>query len=576
MRTFGRASLVDGQWQIQCDPHVAMRMKRLFQRSDSGVPGKLMLRHTPEIAADLAWFCQRYPLVIEPDPEVMEAAARRYHEQVLRLESYMSDSYQPDALPLALPLRSYQAREVAVVLDHGFLLVADEVGLGKTVTGIGVIADPRARPAVVVAPTHLPRQWERQLRAFLPSCRPHIVQKATPYPLPDALFGGPDVIVISYSKLAAWGQVLATRAKAVIFDEVQALRTGIASDRGKAARLLAEACTYRVGLSATPIYNYGEEIFNVLEFLSPGMLGSKHEFTREWCVSAGGDKDKIKDPRAFGAWARENFAILRHTRNEVERELPDDAVKLIEVVDADQEALDAIQDDVAALARRLLSATPGERGEAMHAAEEFSWKLRQATGVAKAKHVAAFVRMLVDSGEKVVLVGWHRAVYEIWKQRLSDLGLVMYTGSETAAQKDAAVSAFVDEEGETRVFVLSLRSGEGLDGLQVASSCIVFGELDWSPGIHEQCIGRLQRDGQPNKVVAYFLVAETGSDPTVMEVLGVKRAQVDGIRDPSGTRVEILETSDGDRVKRLARAYLAARGIEVAPLPYGFDDEEGE
>jgi hypothetical protein len=71
---------------------------------------------------------------------------------------------------------------------------------------------------------------------------------------------------------------------------------------------------------------------------------------------------------------------------------------------------------------------------------------------------------------------------------------------------------------------MSLRSGAGLDGLQKRCSTMVFGELDWSPGVHHQCIGRLDREGQEQPVTAMFLVCDDGSDPPMMEVLGLKAA----------------------------------------------------
>ncbi len=80
--------------------------------------------------------------------------------------------------------------------------------------------------------------------------------------------------------------------------------------------------------------------------------------------------------------------------------------------------------------------------------------------------------------------------------------------------------------------MMSLRSGAGVDGLQEVCRVGVFGELDWSPMTHKQCLGRLFRDGQTQEVIGYFLHCEDGSDPTVMEVLGIKRGQA----DPSATR----------------------------------------
>lgn len=562
-RSFGTAKLKSGVWHLDLVPHVALRAKRLFKRSDRGTAGRLKLSHTPEVAADLEWFASRYPIDFDP-PEALHQSAAAHRETILRLEDYMRGDYVPRDFAMKFPPRTYQAREASIVLDQGYLLSADEVGLGKTVTGIAVLSDPRALPAVVVCPTHLPRQWAEEIRRFLPEARIHVCKKVTPYPIETGLFGLPDVVVVTYSKLAGWSTVLSKFAKTVIFDEIQALRSGSGTQRYSGAEELAGACAYRLGLSATPIYNYGGEIYNVFEILKPGILGTWPEFLVEWCAQAGSNGYKIRDPKAFGTWAREQFAMVRHTRADVGRELPD-VLKISQVVETDPEPLTAIEDRSAELARVILGTGESRRGQKMEAAEELSNTLRQATGIAKAPYVAEFVRMLVENGEKVVVCGWHRKVYEIWQAKLRDLSVVLYTGSETATQKDESKRAFV--KGDANVLLLSLRSGEGLNDLQLASSCIVFGELDWSPGVHEQAIGRLQRDGQKNKVVAYYLVAEEGSDPTVSEVLGMKRAQVDGIRDPYGSLIESLDTS-GDRVRELAESYLKRKGLSrTAPAP---------
>ncbi len=194
------------------------------------------------------------------------------------------------------------------------------------------------------------------------------------------------------------------------------------------------------------------------------------------------------------------------------------------------------------------------------AARDLDWRLRQATGIAKAPYVAAFVKMLLESGETVVLFGWHREVYEIWKDALKDYRPVFFTGTENPAQKEASKEAFLS--GETKLLIMSLRAGSGIDGLQEACRTVVFGELDWSPGIHEQAIGRLHRDGQTDTVTAYYLLADDGSDPVVADVLGVKRLQIEGLRDPDGPLVRQL-TTDLDRVKKLAASFLqqfAGRG----------------
>lgn len=195
------------------------------------------------------------------------------------------------------------------------------------------------------------------------------------------------------------------------------------------------------------------------------------------------------------------------------------------------------------------------------AAGELDMRLRRETGLRKAPAVAAYVRMIVESGEKVVLCGWHRDVYALWIHLFSgwQIPVYMYTGSEDAKAKDASVADFV-RTGRPAVFILSLRAGAGLDGLQHAKcEQIVFGELDWSPQVHAQNIGRLHRDGQTGNVVAHVLVANTGSDPVVVDILGIKRMQAAGIEDPFGS--ELAPVPDAQRGAKLARAYLESLGI---------------
>lgn len=107
--------------------------------------------------------------------------------------------------------------------------------------------------------------------------------------------------------------------------------------------------------------------------------------------------------------------------------------------------------------------------------------------------------------------------------------------------------------------MLSLRSGSGLDGLQgTPCSAVVYGELDWSPQVHRQTSGRLHRDGQIKPILAYYLVAQSGIDPIMLDVLGVKRQQALGIEDPHN--VDLQPVTDRSRAVTIARRYLESIG----------------
>ncbi|MBI2395661.1 MAG: DEAD/DEAH box helicase [Deltaproteobacteria bacterium] len=564
-RTFGTVRLTRGTWEVEAEPHVAVRFKRVFGKVAIGARGAMRIGDTEENARDLAWFLDRYPMDV-PDRKHLERRAMQHRARIEAIEGLVSGRYDPPEFALSRAPRRYQRIAAEVILRGGSLLVADDVGLGKTATAICTFTDGRTLPALVVTLAHLPRQWEQEIQTFAPALRTHVVKRAQPYELRGKDGRLPDVIITNYHKLHGWQDVLSSIVRSVVFDEAQELRHR-GSAKYQAASRVARAANFRSGLSATPIYNFGGEIYNVLDALRPGCLGNHEEFLREWCdEDAGSGSPRIADPRAFGTWAREQGLILRRTRSEVGRELPQ-LIKIPHHVDADPHVLDRIGSSAAELSKMILgfsgitTLAEADRRAKFEASERLDAMLRQATGIAKAAFVADFVRLLVESGEKVVLFGWHREVYALWLDRLADLRPALYSGSESPTQKEESRRRFV--EGETPILIMSLRAGAGLDGLQGICRTVVFGELDWSPGVHEQCVGRVHRDGQREPVAAYFLVAEHGSDPVIADVLQLKRQQVDGVRDPLGAIVEAIEPA-GDRVKKLAENYLRQRGASAA------------
>lgn len=306
--------------------------------------------------------------------------------------------------------------------------------------------------------------------------------------------------------------------------------------------------------SATPVFNYGGEIHNIMSVLAPDALGSHNEFIREWGSSeyGMGRNVMVGDPAALGTYLRDQGLLLRRTRKDVHRELPD-PIEVEQHVDTDHIAIDQVAADVAHTARILLGQVEATATERFQAAGDVDWKMRQATGIAKAAYVADFARLLLESEQRIVLFGWHRGVYDTWAEKLSDFRPVLYTGSESPQQKAASAEAFCG--GQSRILMMSLRSGAGLDGLQDWCSAAVFGELDWSPEVHRQCIGRLARDGQESTVVAYYMVSDDGTDPLMAEVLGIKKQQAEPIRDPEAELFTPLAPAT-DRARALAASVL--------------------
>lgn len=583
MKTHGTLSYDDGKWIIEAEPHILLRAKRVFGKVSKNDHARVSIVDTIDTARDVEWFLQRYPLEFETEAvkRRLKRGADKHRERAELVDAILSRTSEPRDFDMAIPARDYQKAAAELALASGGVLIADDMGLGKTVQAIAMLTDARTRPALVVAPKSLQLQWQRQIKKFAPGLTTHILKSTTPYPLGrgknvaegQAALPGvqtyPDVIISTYAKLAGWAGTLAKKdgIRAVVFDEAQELRSGETNQgktiaKNKAAKHIASRVDYRLGLSGTPIYNMGSEMFNVMECIRPGALGEINEFNREWCS---GYSEKVQDPKAFGAFLRSEGLMLRRTRADVGRELPP-LSRVFHDIDSDPEQIDNVEEAATELAKLILQEGPeAVRGERMKSSGELSYLLRQATGLAKAGYVAEFVRMIVDGGEPVVLFGWHHGVYRVWKERLAAFNPVMVTGQESGKQKDDALQAFV--RGDSKVIIISLRAAAGLDGLQFASSTVVHGELDWSPGVHEQCDTRIFRDGQGKPVIAYYLVSNDGSDPVVSEALREKREQLEGIRDPDTEFFEKLQTDDAARVRNLAEAFLnrRARSKEVEP-----------
>jgi superfamily II DNA or RNA helicase len=556
-RAYGKLALHGDRWVIpEAEPHVVIKLKQIFPKIPKADPPPYSFPATPETAADLDWFMNRYPLAASPhDLAMLRLERREYEKAANEVARILSGDYLPPALPgvaEGFALRPYQHQAIEMLRAVGGLLLGDEVGLGKTYIAAGACLIPGALPATVVCHAHLQKQWCEVIEKFT-NLRAHAIKVTKPYALPPC-----DVRVMRYSQLAGWADVLELMGCGlVVWDEVQELRTGEgdAPDKpiakGVAARRLAVAARMRLGLSATPVYNYGSEIFNVLRYINPKVLDDWSSFIREWC--SGG---QVKEPKALGTYLREQRVFLRRTKADVGQQMPP-INKIVDFVDYDTLAFSAFEDEGRRLAVQATTAKDfKDRGEA---ARMLDLKLRHTTGVAKAKAVAKVVKAIVQNGEKVVLVGWHRDVYETWLYELRDLNPQLYTGSESAAGKDRARQAFCSDESD--ILIMSLRSGAGLDGLQFHCSTMVFGELDWSPGIHHQCLGRLDREGQTEPVTGIFLVADNGSDPPMLEVLGLKASQAAGIVDPS-LGVQAAH-SDKTKLQMLVGRYLPKGGASA-------------
>lgn len=540
-------------WIIEsAEPHVSIKIKNIFPHIPKSSIPPYTFDNTPQNCVELLWFMKRYRLEIsDKDYRVMLRGEKERIKTISDFESLLLPDYKPTPVKLneGEEARDYQLKANEINLKCApRLLLGDDLGLGKTLTGILSFLPPENRAGAVVCQAHLPKHWEQQIKRFT-NLTVHIVKTRSAYNLPKA-----DVYIFKYTSLSGWVNLFESQFfKTVCFDEVQELRRG-ESDKYASAKVLSLNAKYVLGMSATPIYNYGDEIYNILNLINPYCLGERYDFEREWTSNG----KRVSDPQALGTYLRENMLMLRRTRADVGRELPP-VNKIVYTVEHDQEEMEKDYELARTLAMKVFNGSFHEKGEA---SRELDALIRHATGVSKAKSVAAFVKIMLESGEPIVIAAWHRDVYEILLKELSDYSPVMYTGSETIAQKEKAKQAFIN--GETKVFIISLRSGIGLDGLQHVCKYVVFAELDWSPAVMAQVVGRVDRDGQQEQVTAIYLVSEEGSDPVIGDMLALKSSQQYGINDPL---LEVPQQfTDESRIKLIAAKFIDKLEDEIEPV----------
>jgi SNF2 family DNA or RNA helicase len=571
-KTYGRLTLdrAKDRWVIsETPPFVSLDLKNIFQGISKTQTADFTLDTSLHQSNRLAWFLQLYPLEITPaDEKFLKQKKKDFRDKLMSVERIFMPTFKAldyPGLKDDCELWDYQAQFVEMFRVVKSMLLADDYGLGKTNQAIGAMLLPGMLPAAVVVEAHLPDQWKERIEEFS-NLRAHIIKSTTPYELPVA-----DVYIFSYSKLAGWSDVAdgveknpdgTVKAKGkgpfkfVVYDEPQNLRTGETSEKGRAARKFTDNAEAILGLSATPVMNYGIEMWSVMSFIAPGVLGTIEEFEREWCVGDSQSRS-VKDPDALGTYLRERQVLLRRTEDDINRAMPKPNVLPVSIPFDEDEARKSDELSVQ-LAIRMMTATNFvEKGAA---ARDLNIRERLRTGVAKARGVAAYTRMLLDAGIPVMLAGWHREVYDIWLEELKDYNPAMYTGSESKATKKKNAQAFIN--GETNLFIISNRSGAGLDGLQYRCRDVVHGELDWSPQILGQLRARLRRYGQDDVVNAHYMLCDGGSDPVMVDVLGVKASQAHGIMNPY--MQPVAANNDSERMRRLAQTVLDRNGIDIA------------
>ena len=438
--------------------------------------------------------------------------------------------------------------------SSGNALLADEMGLGKTVQTLSYIAtEKQTFPVLVVAPLVTLNNWEREISKFVKkkSRNGRILESESPtstiirtgksQELPKT-----DFYIINYELLyKRMNDLSKMNIKTIVCDEVHNLRSKT-TQKYKAVKKSAalSSVSYRIGLSGTPIYNRGSEIWPIVDILKPGLLGSFKEFCEYFCyVNEKGKAIVLENKRASLRNELQKHVMLRRKKSDVLKELKD-KVRYKEVIDSDT---DYYFEELEKIWSKLEEEQKDAETEFDKSAsyQRAIQSERQIAGIAKLPHVINFVKNIMEIEESVVVFCHHKVIHKLLHESLSEFSPVSIIGGQSDKLRQDQIDKF--QKGESKLMIAGIRAGNVGINLTRAKY-VIFAELDWSPAIHRQAEDRLHRIGQKNTVFAYYLIGNGTLDDHVANVLVDKSYEIDTIMD---------ETSDTYENKDKAELILA-------------------
>lgn len=480
-------------------------------------------------------------------------------------------------------LRPYQLDFLRfMVWRNGRGLCADDMGTGKTVQALSYLKlFPDKRPALIVCPASVKLQWEREYRRWAAVDGKvgdiTILSGRTPWGL--AHTNGTVIInwdILStkqnicsecknkvskqkvkqeikfycsvcekllkkeniVSKEIGWINALEKIPfKALIGDEIQAIGDPKAN-RTKAFKKLAKKIPDLIGLSGTPIRSRPAQFFTMLNLIAPDIFSNRMQFQQSFC-----------DPKFNGfGWVYNGAThveelhklvkplMIRRRKSGVLKDLPS---KIRTVVPLEI-------GDLSEYNRQYESFKSIEGKTYLEIKRELEGLQNTAFNLKKGM-VVKWVKDFLDSGEKLVVGAYHRAVMRFLIEEFKDISVNVY-GETSMKDRDVAIQRFQEDE-KIKLFIGNILSaGVGIDGLQKVCSHSAIVELIWTPTDHLQFEDRLHRIGQDLPVNVNYLIAPGTIEDEIMLILDSKMKMIDAVIDGK-------KTDDIDLLSELIKKY---------------------
>ncbi len=488
-------------------------------------------------------------------PEIqVDAAFQKVREHLRQFEGVIALDSPPG---FHGELRPYQ-REGLGWLDYlqrfGFGgILADDMGLGKTIQVLALLQRRRYRrqakgPTLAIVPRSLVFNWIQEAAKFTPRLKVLDYTGPSRHPLREK-FAEYDLIITTYGTLRTDITELTNfEFDYVMLDESQAIKNAD-SQSAKAARLLR--ARHRLAISGTPIENHLGELWSIIEFLNPGMLGSDTVFKKYASAGTGAGLDAAD--RILLAKALRPF-ILRRTKSQVVHDLPEKTEQTL-YCDMETEQRRCYDELRVHYRDALLHKDTVELNRSKIEVLEALLRLRQAAchpGLinpdvssepsAKLEMLLPSIAEVVEEGHKVLVFSQFTSFLAIVRERLDQEQLVYEYLDGRTRNRAAKVERF-QSDPDCPIFLISLKAG-GL-GLNLTAAEYVY-LLDpwWNPAVEAQAIDRSHRIGQTQHVFAYRLICRGTVEEKILELQQKKRDLADAILNADNRVISTLTRED--------------------------------
>jgi SWI/SNF-related matrix-associated actin-dependent regulator of chromatin subfamily A-like protein 1 len=462
-------------------------------------------------------------------------------------------------LPIGQSPYPFQVAGVQRAVLRKKVLIADQMGLGKTIQALALMNLVRPRRTVIGCPTFLTKNWASECNSWLVDAQPITILDGGRKSLPDR-----GIIILPYSRGHTFFEQInaGPPVDLVILDEVHFLKDSNAR-RSKpwfGEHGLARRADRVVALSGTPMPNNPLELYGLLSVLAPDLLaGVTHDAFKElYCTTIplkkkvdlkrGGQKaievEKItaKGQAMLNAELRASGVMLRREKEHVLTQLPAKSVYFVHMTpDAEIETLVREESDLYdQLQMRILTSQElmSLRG---HVAT-----VRARLGLLKAPKIAEYVRWIFDSGEdRVVLFMLHLEAIEAVRAAFAGSGIdtLVMTGAESTTVRDQRVRDF--QTPGRRKLVIGQMTAAGVGTTMTAARYCVLGEINWTPAWNDQAIDRVHRIGQAKSVMAPVLTFPAAVEERVIRAGARKSLDAREVLDVNLAHLFLDEPSQG-------------------------------